>query len=221
MPLRKNLSGAILGGIEMGIIVEVGQIGDGSMAPKETTYNDKPFRRCGVWVDDQFGEIVKDDNGNEVLGYGGRPQRKRKNFQLIFGSDEASGKLFQNLTPGRKILFIGRLSHRPRPAIWNGKSTKKEILTVGNQKVEAFENATVHIMRVEFIDPALSVTLERYKAAAVENGLPEEDADKFVKAVIEQLSSHSEEQDSPASSDQPSQSQEVPPSGDDDGGDPF
>lgn len=205
----------------MGILIEIGQIGDGAMAPKETSYNGKPFRRCGVWVDDPFGEVLKDENDNDILGYNGKPQKKRQVYQLIFSSDESGKKLFENLAPGRKIQFMGRLSHRPRCAKWNGKSTRKELLTIGDVKIEAFENATVHVMRVEFVDPSLSVTLERYKKAAMEKGLSEEEANKFVEAVVAQMSNRGNAEAPDNESASSGQGQEVPPSEDDSEDPPF
>lgn len=167
----------------MDIIFGIGQIGDGSMAPKETIHNNKAFRRCGVFVEDPFGEPVKNERGEDILGYNGKPQRKRKTYQLVFPSDENGGNVFNNLNPGRKIFFIGRASTRERAIEWDGKSTRKEILTVGNKKVIAFANVTVHVMRIEFIDPALNFTLSRYKEAAVKQGFSEEQAEAFVDAV--------------------------------------
>jgi len=204
----------------MSIYIGIGQIGDGGMAPITTTYNNKPFRRCSVWVDNPFGEIQKDQDGNEIIGYNNKPQRKRDVIQLIFNTDDSGKKLFENMVPGRKILFIGRLSHRPRAAVHNGKSTRKELLSIGGQQIEAFENAIVHVMRIEFIDPSLVVTLERYKTAAIENGLTEEEANKFTSAVLKQLSNHNNDNNNETPAENTSD-QEVPPADGDDDDIPF
>jgi hypothetical protein len=209
----------------MDISIGIGQIGDGGMAPKETSHNGKPFRRCSVWIDDPFGDIVKDEEGNDVLGYNGKPQRKRKTKQLVFGTSDAEGSLFRSLGPARKILFIGRESHRPRVAEYDGKPTRREVLTdpQSGKEYVAYENATVHVMRVEFIDPSLSLTLARYKAAAIEAGMSEEDAERFVTTVITQLSNRGNaEPPAEGGGDAPAaEGTEVPPSENGNGDDPF
>lgn len=154
----------------MDIITLIGQVGDKGMAPQENTYNGKPFRRCGMWVDDPFGEPVYDENGEKVVQANGRDQLKRKSYQVIFPSDDDGGKLFKSIRPGRRLCVIGRVSYRERVAEHNGKPTRKEILTdpSSNKKYEAWANPSVHVMRVEFLDPPVKSTFERYLDVAVQ-----------------------------------------------------
>lgn len=176
----------------MDLYYGIGQIGDRGMAPKETTHNGSPFRRCGVWIDDPFGEPVFDENNEPVYNQAtNKQQLKRKSVQLIFDQGERGASLFPNLRPGRRVAFVGRLSARPRVAEWNGKQTRKELLTdpSSQKQYEAWENLTVHVMRLDFVDPPLRSTLERYLQEAVQAGkMDEEAAADLTTCIVERLS---------------------------------
>jgi hypothetical protein len=161
------------------------------MAPKESEHNGKMFRRCGVWVDDPFGEVTTDEQGNQVTN-NGKLQRKRKNYQLIFeDKDNNLERAFRAIKPGRRIYVSGRLDDQPRVAPWDGKKTKKEIFTdpASGNKYVAYSNPKVYVEGIKFIDAPLKSTAERFVGALLEAGCINDDQLKiYTETIVNRLS---------------------------------
>lgn len=206
----------------MDIVFGMAQVGDKTMAPKETIHRGKSFRRCGVWVDDPFGEPLLDDN-NEPIMRNGKQVKKKKSYQLIFGSGPEHAELFKKVKPGRRVFFLGRVSDRARVTEKrDDKPTRKDIFvdTDTGKKYEAWANITVHVMRLEFIDPPLLSTVNRFMAAAVEAGkLTEDEAKDIGEAIVGQLSNRDASRgdaENGQGAQNNSSGDSVPPSDDDD-----
>jgi len=167
----------------------IGTIGDGTMAPQGFTPKGEVFRRLQIFVDDPFGEIMKDkETGEELKGRNGQPLHRRQVWQVIFDNGETGpgAKIFPRLNPGMKILVRGRMSTRPRPAlVAAGREAHSQTARCTCGKVyEAYANPTIHAERCDIISEPMVTQGERICQSLKDIGkIDEAQMKDFVAAI--------------------------------------
>ena len=175
------------GGVRMAMITLTGQIGTSpNMVPQEfRSHTGKTIRKCIMLSQDLFGEIQKDEEGNVIMR-NGRPQRKRKDYTLLFSADDSQKAVFDKLVPGMRILVTGHLRSNPRAGEYNGRETNKYIFKdkETGKCYEGWDNLEIKVSNLEFLDAPVKQSVEFYLGLAVRAGKLEMSAAKELADVI-------------------------------------
>jgi hypothetical protein len=135
-----------------------GQIGFGNMKPTKKVISKE---REGAHVQSNFMSfrMFTDDYSKPmVAGPDGKLRRQRMVVQVVLPDDDRSGKLFQHLYSGRRVLVRGNLNFRPNKTV---DKNGKEVIYV---------NPTIRMDSLQFLDRA-----------------PEEEARKVISDLCERV----------------------------------